>query len=485
MNQAIRRVWIALVLLFVICFGGLSYIQFFAAEQLAGNSLNKRQLYREFDLPRGAILVDGKPIAESVPTEDGQFTYQRTYNEPEAYAHLTGFYSLANMSTHLESELNGWLTGNDSDLLFDRLSAMFTGNSSEGASVELTIDDRLQQAAFAMLPDEVMGSIVVTEVKTGNILAMASKPSFDPNDLSVHSTKLANENLKALTEVRGLSPYINPAIGNRFNPGSSFKILDLVVGLESGEYDLDTAIANPNEVNIAGAKISNFAEGRCSTRTEASLRWITANSCNTPFALMTEKLGNTPFEDVAERFGFNQQLSIPLSVVNSQFPPNMDAGQLAQASIGGFDNQATPLQMNMVAMGIANGGVIMQPNLIKKVIAPDLRVIEEPQPKEFSTATTEEIADQVAELMKEPVQNGTAVRAQVPGVDLRAKTGTANYDVNEEGHGRTVNSWITGFAPGDDPEVAITVALQRVDYNTHSRVAVDLMKQMTEAVFNQ
>lgn len=484
MNQAIRRVWVALVVLFIACFGALSYIQFFAADQLSGNSLNKRQLYREFDLPRGAILVDGKPIAESVPTEDGQFTYQRVYNEPEVYAHLTGFYSLANMSTHLESELNGWLTGNSSDLFLDRLTAMFTGNSAEGASVELTIDDRLQQAAFAMIPDDMRGHIVVTEVKTGNILAMASKPSYDPNDLSVHSTKLATENLKALTAVKGLSPYINPAIGNRFTPGSSFKILDLVVGLESGEYDLDTPLENPNEVNIGGAKISNFAEGRCSTRSEADLRWITANSCNTPFALMSEKLGNVPFEDVVERFGYNQPLSIPLSVVNSHFPLDMEPPQLAQSAIGGYENQATPLQMNMVAMGIANKGVIMQPNLIKKVIAPDLRVIEEPAPKEFSTATTEEVAAQVAELMKGPVENGTAVRAQVSGVDLRAKTGTANLPA-EDGHSRTVNSWITGFAPGGDPEVAITVALEKIDYNTHSRVAVDLMKQMTEAVFNQ
>lgn len=484
MNQAIRRVWVALVVLFVVCFGALSYIQFFAAEQLADNPLNKRQLYREFDLPRGAILVDGKPIAESVPTEDGQFTYQRVYNDPKVYAHLTGYYSLANMSTHLESELNDWLTGNSSDLLFDRLSAMFTGSSSEGASVELTIDDELQHKAYNMLPDGVRGSIVVTDVKTGDILAMASKPSYDPNDLAVHSTKTAAANLKKLTSVKGLSPYTNPAIGNRFSPGSSFKILDTVAALESGDYDLDTPIANPQQVNIQGAKISNFAEGICGNRTQANLRFIFAQSCNTPFAQMTEKLGAAPFEDVAERFGFNQPLDIPLSVTESNFPTDMNAGQLAQAAIGGFDNQATPLQMNMVAMGIANDGVIMQPNLIKKVIAPDLRVIEEPKPKEFSTATTKEVANQVAELMKGPVESGTAMNARVPEVDLRVKTGTADIEDGDSSV-RTVNSWVTGFAPGDDPEVAITVALERVNYDTHRKTAVSLMKQMTEAVFDQ
>jgi len=139
--------------------------------------------------------------------------------------------------------------------------------------------------------------------------------------------------------------------------------------------------------------------------------------------------------------------------------------------------------MNMVGMDIANGGVIMQPNLVKKVIAPDLRVLEETKPKEFSTATTKEVANKVAELMKGPVQSGTAMRANVPGVDLRVKTGTA--DVPDDQPGRTVNSWVTGFAPGDDPEVAITVAFERIDYDKNHRLAVSLMKQMTEAVFNQ
>lgn len=165
MNQAIKRVWVALTMMFVVCLAGLSYIQFFSAEKLADNSLNKRQLYREFDLPRGAILVDGKPIAESVPTDDGQFTYQRKYNNPEEYAHLTGYYSLANGSTHLESDLNSWLTGSSSDLVFDRLTAMFTGKKAEGASVELTIDGDLQKKAYEMIPDGLRATIVVTDPK--------------------------------------------------------------------------------------------------------------------------------------------------------------------------------------------------------------------------------------------------------------------------------------------------------------------------------
>lgn len=482
MNQAIKRVWVALTMMFIVCLAGLSYIQFFSAEKLADNSLNKRQLFREFDLPRGAILVDGKPIAESVPTDDGQFTYQRKYNNPEEYAHLTGYYSLANGSTHLESDLNSWLTGSSSDLVFDRLTAMFTGKKAEGASVELTIDGELQKKAYEMIPDGLRATIVVTDPKTGDVLAMASKPSFDPNELAVHSTVKAAENMKKLTTVKGLSPYINPAIGNLVAPGSSFKILSTVAALESGEYDLNTVIDNPTRIILPGTntELGNFEAGICARQPQAKLEFIFTQSCNTPFVNISEKLGAKPYEDVTERFGFGQQLNIPQSVTASVFPTGMTASQLAMSTIGQFDTKTTPLQMNMVAMAIANDGVIMQPNMIDKVIAPDLRVIEDPKPKAFSTATTKEVANTVAELMKGPVQSGTAMNAAVPGVDLRVKTGTAQI-----GNTGMVNSWITGFAPGDDPQVAITVNIEQVDYDTGHNTAGSLMKKMTEAVFNK
>lgn len=487
MNQAIKRVWVALSMLFVICLGGLSYIQFFDAESLSENALNKRELYREFDLPRGAILVDGKPIAESVPTEEGQFEFQREYNDPEVYAHLTGYYSLANGTTQLESQLNDWLTGTSSDLLFDRLSAMFTGKQSEGASVELTIDGELQKAAFNAIPDGLKATVIISDPKTGDILAMASKPSFDTNLLAVHSTTQATENLKELGNVDGLSPYRNPAISNLVAPGSSFKIISTVAALESGEYDLDTVIDNPASVNYphSTTPMTNFGEGICAREPRARLAFIFAQSCNTPFMEFSKTVGMEDFADVAERFGYGQQLSIPQYVVPSQFPTaDATEADLARMAIGEGNNKATPLQMNMAAMAIANDGVIMKPNLVDKVIAPDLRVIEEPKPEKFSTATTPEVAEQLTELMEGPVQNGTAMNARVPGVDFRAKTGTSQRPAAEDGT-RMVNSWMTGFAPADDPQVAITVNIQDVDYDTGHNTTGAIMKQMVEAVFNK
>lgn len=481
MNQAIRNTWIAVMLLFVLSLGSLSYVQFFAAKDLSENALNNRQLFKEFDLPRGAILVDGKPIAESVPS-DGQFDYQRVYTDPELYSHLTGFYSLSNSSTQLESKMNDVLTGNSQDLFFDRMINLFTGKANEGASVELTIDGELQKYVYGLIPDGTRGTIIVSEPKTGNILAMASKPSYDTNLLAVHSSSKAADNMSKLLKVDGLSPYRNPAIGNLTAPGSTFKIFDMVAALESGKYTADTMLDNPAKVTLPGTntQLGNFYGGNCAAQTKATLAFIVAQSCNTPFVKMSQDLGAETYQDVTERFGFGQQVEIPMSVVPSVFPSELNAAQLGQSVIGQFDVKTTAMQMNMAAMGIANDGVIMEPNLIEQVIAPDLRVLSESKPKAFSTATTKDIADKVTDLMRGPVKSGTAVRAQVPGLDIAAKTGTSQI-----GGSDLVNSWITGFAPADDPQVAVTIVFEKIDFKTGSSLTSPNMKKILEAVFNQ
>ncbi|MGJ9403587.1 peptidoglycan D,D-transpeptidase FtsI family protein [Arthrobacter sp. KK5.5] len=481
MNQAIRNVWISVMLMFVLVLGALSYIQFFAAADLTSNSLNNRQLFRDFDLPRGAILVDGEPIAESVDA-DGQFDYQRVYNDPKLYSHLTGFYSLAFGSRHLEFAMNEELSGQSDSQFYDRMIALLSGGTNEGASVELTIDSELQKAVYDILPDGVQATAIVSDPSSGDIKAMVSKPSYDTNDLAIHSTGQAQANMDEILKTPGLSPNINPAIGHLIAPGSTFKVLDVVAALESGEYDLDTVIDNPSKVTLPGttAELSNFGEGICTQQPRARLDFIMAQSCNTPFVEMSQKVGQDALRDVTERFGFGQQLQVPLRVTPSVFPPDLNDAQLAQSAIGQFDVKVTPLQMNMVAMGIANDGVIMKPNLVRKVVAPDLRVLSESTPEEFSTATTPEVAEQVTELMRGPLDGGTAAAADIPGLDIAAKTGTA-----EIGDSGLVNSWITGFAPADNPEVAVTIVIEKVEYPTGSTLTSPNMKKILEAVFNK
>jgi peptidoglycan glycosyltransferase len=245
MNQAIRSTWMVAVAMFALLFGALTVVQFFQADNLNANDWNSRTLYKDFDINRGAILVGGDPIAESVPSSDG-FAFQRKYTDPELYAPLTGFYSLVYGATQLESTMNDQLSGSGNELLYDRIVRLFSGAQVEGASVELTIDPELQQLAWDLLPDGVKGSIVVMEPKTGNILAMVSKPSFDPNKLAGHNSEKVLSNMASLEEVPGLSPFLNPATESLVAPGSVFKLVDTAAALESGKYDADSVLDHPN-----------------------------------------------------------------------------------------------------------------------------------------------------------------------------------------------------------------------------------------------
>lgn len=482
MNESIRYAWYGIVVVFLVLIGAASYVQVIGADDLRAHEANSRELYKQFGGPRGPILVGGEPIAESVPSDSSSFDYQRVYHDTELYSGLTGFYSLAYGQTGLEQRLNDWLSGTADDLFIERLRQTFTGAENPGASVELTIDPAAQQAAYDLIPEGVQGSIVVTEIDTGRILAMVSRPNYDTNLLAVHSTSQASENMDIVRE-SGASPYQNPPTYERPYPGSTFKLINAIAMLESGEYDPDTVMPVPNELPLpqTNNSISNFAGGACGARDSADFTWIFAQSCNTPFAAAALELGQDPYLDAAERFGFNDDsIAIPLSVNPSHFPSEpISQAALAQSVLGAVDVQATALQMNMVAAGIANDGTVMTPQLIDTVRGPDLNVLEEPQPEVYSDAISEEVAEQMTQMMAQVTQNGTAASSR-SSVPIAAKTGTG-----EVGGTDKVDSWITGFAPVEDPQVAVTLVYERVDYSVGHRLTVDNIGTIVEAVVDQ
>ena len=479
MNQAIRNSWVVALAMFVAILGSLTYVQFFAAEELNNNPTNSRAIYRDFGENRGSILVDGKAIAESVPSND-EFNYQRVYNNPELYSHLTGFFNL-NSTTQLENAVNDELAGHSDRQFYDKLVQLFSGAQSQGASVELTIDPELQQLAYDLIPDGQKGSIVMMDPKTGDILAMVSKPSYDTNALAVHDTALIAATMDELTAVPGLSPYINPATQSLLAPGSVFKLVDTAAALESGKYDADSVIPNPAQFLLPGTNtyLPNFVTGACSSRTEADFAFALAQSCNTVFAQVALDLGQDALAAQAEKFGFDKALEIPTPVVASDFPENEDEAQLALSSIGQGSVTATPLQVAMISSAIANNGVQMTPNLIRSVRAPDLSVIDEPEPTVLNTSVSPDTARQLTEWMVGVVDTGSARAAQIPGVDVAGKTGTAQVD------GRGDNAWFTGFAPADDPQVAISVVMEDVDLTTGAQLTTPSAQKLLEAVLNQ
>lgn len=484
MNQAIRNSWIAAIAMFALIFGALSYVQVVGADELKANAWNKRALLQNYCNDRGAIIVGGSPIAQSVAGNES-CKFQRTYTQPELYAGITGYFSRSYGLSGLEKAMDGQLAGSSDQLFLDRVGQLFLGNQPKGASVELTLDPKIQKLAYDLIPDGQRGSIVVTNPKTGAVLAMVSKPSYDPNQIATQDADAEQANYAALNKVPGinLNQNVSGPTGALLAPGSVFKLVDTAAALNSGKYNKDSELPNPAEMPFPGIqyKLPNYAGGNCYTRTTASFAFALQQSCNTPFASIALDLGEKAIADQAQKFGFGQDWGDQLKLDSAQsiFPKNLDQAGLAQSAIGQRDVRATPLEINMMTAAIANGGVQMQPNLIKAVRSPDLRVIDEPKPQPLRTSTTPEISRQITEWMTSVVSDGIARGAAVPGVQVAGKTGTA-----ELGTGLN-NSWFTGFAPANDPQVAVTIVMQGVDITTGAKLTSPNAKKIFEAVLNK
>ena len=484
MNRAVRRMWMSAACVFILLMGTLSYIQVFDADNLMANQWNNRALYDNYGANRGPIVVDGVEIASSVPSND-EFNYQRVYSGSNAatarkYAGVTGYYSL-NGATGIEQAMDSELAGTSDKQFYDRLVQMFSGHAARGASVELTLDSKLQELSADLLAGH-KGAIVAMNPKTGEILAMATSTSYDPNALASHNnTSVLNE--YAALEADPQQPLVNRAIGgNTYAPGSTFKIIDTVAALESGKYNGQSTLDNPQNLLLPGTNtyLPNYVGGQCSTRTKATIEWALAQSCNTPFAQIAMDLGEDKIAQTAANFGYGQQLSVPLTVTPSVFPTGMDKSQLALASIGQYDVKTTPLQVAMMSSAIANKGVQMKPNLVRSVKTSNLSTIYEFSPEKLRTSTNPQVAEQVKNLMVNSVDNGIASRVKVSGVKVAGKTGTA-----EIGTTGLNNSWFTGFAPADDPQIAIAVVYEGENVSAGAQLSTNAGKQLFEAVLNK
>jgi peptidoglycan glycosyltransferase len=480
-NRAIRHTWVAGVAIFTVLLLALTYVQFFAARTLEAHPWNNRSLYDQFGADRGAILVDGDAKASSTPSED-DFEYQRVYTDPLLYGHLTGYFSLVYGATGLEAALGEELSGASDDQFYDRVVSMFSGAQPTGASVELTIDPELQRTAAQLLEGR-QGSIVALDPKTGAILAMVSSPGYDPNELASHdsgSVIAAADRLNA----DPAAPLVNRAIsGDLYAPASTFKIIDTVAALESGEYTTESLIPNPQELPLPGTDVTlpNYVGGGCTARPEADLEFALEQSCNTPFASIALDLGDEAIRQTAQNFGYGESLSVPLKVTPSLFPDELNESQLALSAIGQYDVRTTPLQVAMTSAAIANDGVQMKPQLVETVRSSDLSVIDEFAPEQLRRSTSADVARTVSDLMVEVVDDGIARGAAVPGVRVAGKTGTAEIG-SDEGLN---DAWFTGFAPADDPQVALAVVFEDVDVATGASLTSPSAKQLFEAVLNK
>ena len=456
MNRELKRVSFLVIAFFITLFVSASVIQVGQDANLSADDRNTRTLYDSYRSQRGAILVAGQPIALSVPVDDN-YRFQRTYPAPLIYSNVTGYFTLSQGLTGIEGAMNRELSGTSGSQFLNRINSILTGKDPQGASVNLTLDPLLQQAAWDALGDYA-GSVVVTEPSTGRILAMVSKPSFDPNVLASHNTDSVISAYNTLIADPS-DPLIDRSIAGNLNPpGSVFKLVVAAAALESGQYTADSQLDNPASLQLPGSDsvVSNWNRGRCpGAGATVTIKQALRESCNIPFAELGLALGRQALLAQAKKFGFNSSFEIPMITAASTFPTVMDDPQTMLASFGQFDVRATPLQIAMVSAAIANRGKVMSPTLIQSVLDPTLTSLFDFTATQYSQAISAETAASLTEMMVDGVNNGLAGNARISGVQVAGKTGTA-----ENGVGEPYTFWFTGFAPAEDPRYAITVLVE-------------------------
>ncbi|MDO4792061.1 MAG: penicillin-binding transpeptidase domain-containing protein [Buchananella hordeovulneris] len=481
MNKQILTTARISALLFVVLFAAVSYLQVLVAPELRADPRNVRAIYETYGRERGPILVEGQPIAASVPAND-VYKFLRTYSNGPLYAPITGYYSTTFVAaTGMEQARSEVLSGTSSSQWFSRIGQLFAGSQPRGGGIELTIDASTQQAAWDALGDK-RGAVVAIEPSTGRILALVSKPSFDPNQLALHDRGAVSSAYAAL-ELDKANPLQNRAIaGDLYAPGSTFKIITTSAFLTAGTVKPDTELDAPTELSLpdSNAVLRNYGGEPCGDG-RVTLQEAFDQSCNTPFALYAMELGAQAMSEEATRYGLGAELSIPLTVTPSIFPTTASKSEVAMSAIGQFDVRVTPLQMALVAAGIANNGVQMAPYLVQHELNADLQVVETTSPQELRRSSTPEVAAQLRQLMVSEVENGTGSAAALPGVKVGGKTGTAQTGSDAGGP----HTWFVGFAPADNPRIAIAVLVeggeQAEGSDTGGKVAAPIARQVLEA----
>ena len=483
MNTPLRRLSTVIIVMFVALMAASTWVQYLQAPALNNDARNVRTLYREYGNPRGPIVVGGEAVAFSVPV-DTSFNFLRTYTDGPLYAPVTGFYSTVYTRSGLEQAMNTELNGSADSLFLTRLQDLITGRQPLGASVELTIDPAAQRAAWDALAGQV-GAVVAMDPKTGAILAMVSSPSFDPNLLAGHSTPEVTAAWTALNEDPA-RPMVNRAIaGDTYPPGSVFKLVTAAAALESG-LSPDTVVEAPVELDLPQTTktIGNFGGSACSPAGTISLADALRISCNTAFGRLGLDLGDGALRAQARAFGFDTALAVPLKVTESRYPAEPDLPETALTAIGQHDVRVTPLQVAMISAAIANDGVLMRPYLVETVRNQDLTSVSAATPTELGRAVSPTTARQLRDMMTAVVESGTGRAAQIPGIAVAGKTGTA-----QTGSDAAPHAWFTAFAPANDPQIAIAVVVENGgalgDEATGGAVAAPIARAVIEAVLGR
>jgi len=481
-NTPISRLFVVVLLLFAALVVSTSRWSVFDADELNHDhpDQNRRALVRGLTVKRGAIRADDNTVlAGSIKRGDG--TYTRRYPDGGLFAHAVGYSFITAEQSGLEAEYDDELRGkrSDAETLVDELR----GRSTDGNRLLTNLDPEAQRVAIAALGGR-KGSVVALDPRTGAVKVMVSVPSFDPNDVRNTNTfeRLQRDNDNA--------PLLNRATQGGYPPGSTFKVVTAIAAIDSGKYTPESTIDGKSPITISGRPLANDGGEQFPV-----IDFTTAmtHSVNTVFAQVGEKVGGKTMKRYMDRLGFCKEL--PLDYPDQQIRPsgvtidrkcasatngNVDLGRMA---IGQERLTVSPLQMAMVTAAVANGGKLMEPRLVAKVVDPDGRTKETIEPEEYSRVMSADSAAKVGEMMSHVVEEGTGTAGALEGIPVAGKTGTAERGLNPAED--LTQPWFIAYAPVENPRVAIAVTVERTVGGFGGTIAAPIAKDVMQTLLRE
>jgi peptidoglycan glycosyltransferase len=486
-RQIVRLTYVALGLIAVLVVG-TTYWQTWAAPELAARVDNSIKRVAEFQIDRGLIFSfePRRRLARNREREvDGKTLFFRRYPYGPLAAHVVGYSTTARSRTGLERSLNDYLTASNANLstALDKALDELRGRPIEGNDVVTNLDLDAQEVAVEGLGSN-CGAVVALDPRNGRLLVMASTPGFDPN--------LVEEDFGRIDDVtadcRPAAPLLNRGSAGLYVPGSTFKVITAAAALESEKYTPDSRFDDPGYCTVYGKRVNNFDTSRPFGNID--LRTALAYSVNSVFCNIGKKLQAKVILDTAKRFGFYERppLETPADerlasglyrngrLYYPRLDSDVDAGRMA---FGQERMLVTALQNAMVAGAIGNGGRLMEPHVVNRIVGPGGKVLERQQPRLVRQAVSRETADEVADMMRLAVQQGTGTSAQISGYSIGGKTGTG--ETNVPGSNIT---WFIAFAGDDDetpPRLAIAVVLENQS-GTGGSTAAPIARSVMQAI---
>jgi peptidoglycan glycosyltransferase len=505
MDRQVRRLGIAFVALFAVLFAQVAYVQVVAADKIANEPGNAaRQIRAEYQVERGRILAADRRtvLAESLPNPDtaSPYAFIRTYPQGELYGQLTGYYSRIYGRSGLEQAMNPYLSGTAGEFTTQNLTDIILGRPKQGGTVITTLVPRVQRAAKDAL-GSYQGGVVAIDPRTGDILAMYSNPGYDPQPLTTGTDSQIAAAWKQLTSDPD-HPLVAHAFQDLYLPGSTFKTVTASGALDNGWGPLKEW-PNPHHLPLPGtdAHIENFGDEYCNGGQPTVPMWIAfRDSCNVPFAEIGVRLGADNLAAQADAYGFcRTEPTVSLACTNETIPfilpwevghfPvasyfDQNTAALARSAIGLDNDLYNPLHLALIAAAIGNGGTMFEPRLVTEVRAATTGAkVRTFDPQEYSKPLSGSSAAELRAMMVTVVNSGTGTAAQIPGIIVAGKTGTAT-----NGDNVPPNAWFTSFAPAgpqDIPRIAVAVIVldggNLGNEATGGRVAAPIAKAVMEA----